>query len=196
MIGILKPSDAGYPGNLSSSLNQLSSQQLVFFGDPAILRRRTLALFCSVKCPGDVILKTYDLAKQLRDAGIAVVGGFHSPMEKEVLRVLLRGEQPTVVCPARSIESMRIPAEWRKPIDDGRMLILSPFDGKHKRATAELAAIRNEFVAALADAIFIAHAQPGGHIDALCEKATQWEKPIITFDERDPLSRIASTLSK
>jgi hypothetical protein len=34
-------------------------------------------------------LKTYDLARDLRDADVPVIGGFHTPMEKECLRLLL-----------------------------------------------------------------------------------------------------------
>jgi len=77
-------------------------------GDHAALRGRKLALFSSVKCPGDIILKTFDLAQHLRDQGVTVIGGFHSPMEQECLRILLRGKQPVVWCPARSIERMVI----------------------------------------------------------------------------------------
>ncbi|MBI3992506.1 MAG: hypothetical protein HY342_04475 [Candidatus Lambdaproteobacteria bacterium] len=57
-----------------------------------------LSLFSSIRAPGDAILITYDLARALRDSGVAVVGGFHSPMEQECLRLLLRGTQPVVVC--------------------------------------------------------------------------------------------------
>jgi hypothetical protein len=54
----------------------------------------------------------------LRGAGIPIIGGFHSPMEKECLDLLLRGQQPIVICPARSIQGMRIcgfpqPGDWR-----------------------------------------------------------------------------------
>ena len=82
----------------------------------------------------------------MRDAGIPVVGGFQTPLEKECLRLLLRGEQPVVVCPARSIENMRIPGDWRRPLSQDRLLILSPFPPSCKRPTAKLAAQRNDLV--------------------------------------------------
>jgi len=62
----------------------------------------------------------------VRDAGITVISGFHAPMDRECLRILLRGKQPIIVCPARSLEKLRFPANWREPIEAGRMLILSP----------------------------------------------------------------------
>ena len=73
-------------------------------GNLSILDADLTALFCSGQCPGDVILKMYGLSLAMRDAGVPVIGGFQSPMEKECLRLLLRGDQPIVVCPARGIE--------------------------------------------------------------------------------------------
>ena len=68
----------------------------------SLLDEQLIAMFCSNRCPGgDLILKTYDLARAIRDAGVAVIGGFRTPMERECLRLLLRGEQPVVVCPPR-----------------------------------------------------------------------------------------------
>jgi hypothetical protein len=57
------------------------------------------ALFCSARCPGSVILRAYDQAAQWRDTGHCVISGFHSPVEKECLRILLRGEPPFTICP-------------------------------------------------------------------------------------------------
>ena len=133
-------------------------------------RLRLLGFFCSTKCPGDAILQTYDLVRALRDAGVAVIGGFHSPMEKECLDLLLRGNQPIVICPARSIERMRFPAAWRKPLVEDRLLVLSPFGAKHQRATTDLAESRNRFIAALADEIFVAYAATGSKTERFCRE--------------------------
>ena len=78
-------------------------------GNLGLLGMPLTALFCSNRCPGDLILKTYDLARAMRDAGVPVIGGFHTPMDRECLRLLMRGTQPVVVCPARGIDNMRIP---------------------------------------------------------------------------------------
>ncbi len=133
-------------------------------------------------------MNTYDLDRVLRDAGITVISGFHSPMEQECLRLLLRGAQPVVVCLARSLQRLRIPAEWQHPIVDGRLLLLSPFDEKQRRATADLAHRRNRFVAAIADEVLIAYAEQGGRTEALAREVSQWNKPTYTLkDERNGL---------
>lgn len=151
-------------------------------GNMAILQRKMLGLLCSVKCPGDLVLKTYDTTRALRDAGVTVIGGFHSPMEKECLDLLLRGEQAVVTCRARSIRDMRVPAEWRAPIADGRLLILSPFESNVRRVTKDTARQRNAFMAAIANEVLVPHASPGGEVEALCREILAARKTLYTLE--------------
>ncbi len=151
-------------------------------GNLRLLDEPLTALFCSNRCPGDLILKTYDIARAMRDAGVPVISGFQTRMEKECLRLLLRGEQPVVVCPARGIDNMRIPRDWRPALDDGRLLVLSPFPATVRRPTAELAAQRNELVASLASRVFIAHAARGSKTEAFACRLADAGKPMLTVD--------------
>jgi len=178
----LNPADCDFPSALARFLGNHAPKSIRVLGDVNLLKRRSLALFCSVKCPGDLILKTFDLARELRDEGVLVIGGFHSPMERECLELLLKGKQPVMICPARSIENMRLHEEWQRPLEQGRLLLLSPFGPEHKRVNARLAEQRNLFIAALATIIFIAHAQPGGKTLALATAAISWNKPVHTFN--------------
>jgi hypothetical protein len=134
-----------------------------FLGNPHLLHLPKTALFVSTKCPGSVILPTYDQAARWRDEGRCIISGYHSPIEKECLSILLRGTSPVIICPARNLPS-RLPPEWRTPIDEGRMLVLSPFAPNESRVTADLAARRNDYVASLADEVWIAHATDGGKL--------------------------------
>ncbi len=154
-------------------------------GDLGILDKRLIGFFCSVRCPGDVILKTYDLARVLRETDVTIVGGFQSPMEKECLDLLLRGSVSVVVCPARGLGNMRIPRGWKKPLDEGRLLLLSFFDDNIRRPTANIAARRNAYVATLADHLLIAHAEQSGKIETLCKEALAEGKPVFALDSLD-----------
>ena len=127
-------------------------------------------------------MQTYDLAQYLRQAGAAVIAGFHTPMERECLNILIGGKQPIIICPARNIDGMRIPSAWKSPIYEGRLLVLSPFNRKHRRITAALGEKRNEFVATIADRIFVAYASPGGKTEQFCQKIISWGKTLLTFD--------------
>ena len=170
--------DPRYPARVRERLGVDAPPKLTALGNLDLLALAKTALFCSARCPGNVILRTYDQAAQWRDAGRCIISGFHSPVEKECLRILLRGTQPIIICPARSMPA-RVPPEWRKPLADGRLLILSGFAGTADRVTAELASKRNAFVAALADEVFIAHATVGGHLEKLSRRVNAWLVPLI-----------------
>jgi len=162
----LNVTDARYPARLVTGL----SPQLSTFGNLNLLALPKTALFCSARCPGHAILAAYDQAARWRDAGRCIISGFHSPVEKECLRILLRGSQPIIICPARSLEKLRLAVDWQKSLTDGRILILSCFTGGNHRATTSLAIRRNEFVAALADEVWFAHIVPGGKMQRLAHK--------------------------
>ena len=81
----IKSNSSEYPIILQNSLVPRRFPRIWAIGNLEILQTRLVGFFCSTRCPGEVILRTYDLARALRDAGIPVIGGFHSPMEKECL---------------------------------------------------------------------------------------------------------------
>ncbi len=165
---LINPATPPCPPAVTEKLQKKEILRLWAVGNLGILEKPLLAFFCSSRCPGQVILRIYDLARRLRDAGIAVISGFHSAMEKECLYLLLRGDQPVVICPGRGIDGMRLPVAWRKEISGNRLLLLSPFEPRLRRPTQALTEIRNRFVAAIADSILVAHAHPGSKTERLC----------------------------
>ena len=125
-LTLLQPTDAHWPAQLKERLGASAPPILQAIGPLTVLAARRTALFCSARTPGDAILRAHDVARRMRDAGVTVISGFHSPIEKGCLRILLRGTQPIIVCPARAIEGMRIPPECRASFEAGRLLFLSP----------------------------------------------------------------------
>ena len=181
-IEYIQHEDSEYPSALKDHLRDDVPQNIALLGDPDIFNHQSVALFCSVKCPGDLILHTYDMAQILRETGMTVIGGFHSPMEQEYLTILLRGKQPVVVCPARGIEGMRIKAEFKRPLEDGRLLILSPFSENQRWPTVKTTQYRNLFAAALSSVVFVTYAEPSGKTEEFCRQILSWQKPLYTFD--------------
>ena len=180
-ITVIGPKSRDYPPFLRNKKARALFPKIWSLGNLEILKGLLLGFFCSVKCPGEIILQTYDLARALRDNGISVIGGFHSPIEKDCLDLLIKGTQPIILCPARSIENMLIKRVFRKPLDDGRLLFLSPFEKKIKRQTAKTSQLRNQFVGMLANAVFIAYAETGGKIEDVCAEAFHLKKSLYTF---------------
>jgi len=172
-----------YPERLRERLGDAAPAELTTLGNLDLLALPNTGLFCSARCPGNVILSAYDQAARWRDAGRCIISGFHSPVEQECLRILLRGTQPIILCPPRAMPR-RISPEWRTPLAEGRMLILSGFAAAEKRITAELATRRNSLVAALADEVCFAHINPGGQTEPLTHFLTSWRIPFSLLDDR------------
>lgn len=172
------------PATVREAPTTYGSSELRAFGGAAIPPGPKLALFCSVKCPGKLILDTYDLCQRLRAEGITVISGFHSPMEEECLRILLRSPHSVIWCLARGMLG-RIPAkpvDCRVAVSDGRLLIVSTFPDKVRHVTAKTAMIRNRLVADMAAAVIVAHAAPGSKMETLCRELLAAGKLLYTFD--------------
>ena len=142
----------------------------------------SLALFCSAQAPAGILLAVHDLAQQWRQGNNTIISGFHSPAEKEAFHVLLRGPAPIIHCPARSLAKMRLDWPHKMAIGAGHLWLLSPFPDTIRRATKETAHFRNRFAAALADAVLIAYAHPGGKTEQLAQEVIAWGKPAYTID--------------
>jgi predicted Rossmann fold nucleotide-binding protein DprA/Smf involved in DNA uptake len=175
-------SDPEYPNSLTRHLATDAPDSVTAMGNLAILNQHKLAIFCSAKCPGEIGLQTQDFIQKLENAGVTVIGGFHSPVERQSLSILLRGAQPIILSPARSLVKLRIRPELKEPLDTGRLLFLSCFPSHRHRSDVEMASRRNRFVAAIADKVLILHAAPSGKTEQLCRDLISWQKTVYTID--------------
>lgn len=173
---------SGYPARLVQHLRDDAPLRLWAVGNWSILAHAKVALFCSARCPGSAILRVYDQVAKWRDEGRCVISGFHSETEKESLRILLRGKCPVILLPARSLPA-KIPSDWRAPLAEHRMLVVSAFD--NTRPTNETASRRNVIAAALADEVWFAHVCPGGKAEALSKQVSAWGLPVHFANQPD-----------
>ena len=199
MIFEIRQDDAEYPGILRKRMGARAPLSLFAEGKVELLSAPLLGMICSIRCPGSVVLKTFDTARALRDSGTVLIGGFHSPMERECLDILLRGSQPVVLCLAKGIKGARLGGEARRAIQEGRLLLLSPFDAHTRRTTALHAVVRNTLVAALARVLWMPYAAPGGKTWETVLAAISWRLPIFTFEDeanRDLVALVSKSGTK
>jgi hypothetical protein len=142
-------------------MNNRELQIKAHIGNLSILELPKTAFLCSRQIPAEAVLKCYDWAIQMREAGRCVISGFHSPLEQDVLHYLLKGTQPVIMALARGMKT-----SWEQPIqkalDEGRLLIVTPFGEQAKRTSADTAAVRNDLMLQLADEIVVGYADPMG----------------------------------
>ena len=182
-VATISQDDERYADSARRLLGRVAPAQFWAAGPLETLDGDKTGFFCSSRCPGGVILKTFDAITAMRDEGRTLIGGFHSPIEWECMGILLRGRQPVIWVPARSIVGMHLKPELQPAFASGRLLILSPFEPKYKRVTAALAQERNRVVGALGDRIFVAHAAPGSRTLALCEELWKGGKQLLTVHD-------------
>jgi predicted Rossmann fold nucleotide-binding protein DprA/Smf involved in DNA uptake len=182
VIGRIEKGEPRYPTAFIRYLASEAPDVLTTIGDFALLERGKLAIFCSADCPIDIASQTYGVLENLTQPATVVIGGFHSPMERECLNILVRGSQPVIVVPARSLVKLRIRREHKEPLESGQLLYLSFFRGHRHRSDVDMATKRNRFVAALADKILIPFAAPGSKTEQLCRELISWGKSLSAID--------------
>jgi predicted Rossmann fold nucleotide-binding protein DprA/Smf involved in DNA uptake len=194
-ITVVRQGEEGYPA-AASEWNQWTEQDALFSGEEAgaapplaivgslgILTRPTIGLLCSVRCPGNLILNAYDFAKKTPHDGPAIIGGFHSPMERTCFETLLVRHVPIVYVPGRRLNQRGIPSAWWDACAEDRLLILSPFADSQRHVTRDLAHRRNLLIAALADSLFVPHAIRGGDTEAVARMSLHRGKAVYTLDD-------------
>lgn len=144
--------------------------QFSLMGNRRIWDLHKTAFLCSRSVPAAQVLKCYDWAIAMREAGTCVMLGAHSQLEKDVLLYLLKGKQPVVVVLARGMKRHHDPV-LHDAIALGRLLLVAPFEASVTRVTAKTAGARNRFMLEHAAEVVIGHAASDGtvqHVLAHC----------------------------
>jgi predicted Rossmann fold nucleotide-binding protein DprA/Smf involved in DNA uptake len=178
----ITPHDDAYPVALTNCIAFSKPPTLSAIGTLNLLTHSSIALFCSVQCPSDLISKTYDLAQSFTDAGISLISGFQSPSEQACLKILLQGPQPVIHCPARTLHKIRLSPAQKHSIESDRLLLLSPFSASYSRATTELAEKRNEMIGAITRTILMTYAAPGSKTLSFAQRLIKAGKSVLTLD--------------
>lgn len=163
----MKPAPVILAATLRDRLGTNAPEQLAGVGNVALLDEPLLGLISSRECPGHVLLETLDCVPEWVKAGRVIVSGFHSPLEQQVLRSLLRRNGRAVKVLARGMTNYRPTPEEREPLTSGRMLVISAFTPEVHRTTRETALARNRLVLALSTEIVVPHVAEGSPLASL-----------------------------
>lgn len=163
----MKATPVVLPAALQERLGVDALPQFMAVGNADLLDEPLLGLIASRQCPGQVLLETLDLAAQWARAQQVVLSGFHSPLEQQVLRSMLRRHGRVVKLLAHSLEDYRAPAEEQAPLAEGRMLVLSACPPSTIRIIRASALARNRLVLALASEHCVPYLAPGSPLHAL-----------------------------
>ena len=120
-------------------------------GNKDLLDRPLVAFFASRNAPPEALELATRWAQEIAQTDKIVISGFHSPIERAVLDILLAHRCSVVVTLGRSLYR-KIPAHLQAAYDENRLLFVS-FRG-YSRHSWNSALQRNWGAAGLADEIY------------------------------------------
>ena len=142
--------------------------KIATLGDASILNLPKVGFLSSRKVPPAAVMKCYDWATEMRDKGVCVMGGFQSPLERDVLTFLLKGKQPVIWVLAHKLWTEKcIPKAYREPIAAGRLLVVSPVAQTATRVDARTAIIRYRYILGHSEQVVFAAIDPNGALSRL-----------------------------
>ena len=122
-----------------------------YLGNTELFEKRKVGFLASRKISTLSILPTLDWAMQVcKQTDIAIVSGFHSKMERDVLKILLQGECGIIVVLARGMYR-KLPKQYEVAMLQNRLLIISYEKESVIRISEATAHKRNNYVREIAD---------------------------------------------
>ena len=122
-----------------------------YLGNKQLLSLHKIGFIASRHASTLDVIPTLDWAVVIsKSTDVAVVSGFQSPLEKDVLKFLLRGVCPIIIVLARGMYR-KLPEALQTPMDQQRLLIISNESDNTNRVSEITAHKRNEYVISISD---------------------------------------------
>ena len=123
----------------------------IYLGNKELLNRRKIGFLASRKISTSSVLPTLDWAVEIsKRSDIAVVSGFHSRLEKDVLKFLIQGKCGIIIVLARGMYR-KLPSLFESAMSDNRLLVISLEKESVTRISEYTAHKRNKYVEELSD---------------------------------------------
>jgi predicted Rossmann fold nucleotide-binding protein DprA/Smf involved in DNA uptake len=154
-------------------------------GEQRILSGTLLGIISAREADADLATKSAELLEQLASLkDISFIGGWHSPPEKEALRIVSGNSAQIVFCVAKSLQRFIPPPEIENRLSQGQALLLTHCSPKAKRISREASLRRNQVVMGLASALLILSAPDGSSSLELAKAALHYGKTVLAPEHR------------
>ena len=122
-----------------------------YLGNKELLHKRKVGFLASRKISTLSVLPTLDWAMQMsKQEEVAIISGFHSRMERDVLKILLQGKCGIIIVLARGMYR-KVPQQDKEAMESNRILFISYEKDTVTRVSEASAHKRNNYVMNLAD---------------------------------------------
>jgi len=180
-----------YPNELRKYFTA-KSPKLWCIGDQTILKKELLGVVSARRNEPNLGMKASMLLSESGSLECAFIGGWHSPLEKEALHVLLTKPAKIVVCAAKGLTSFSPSLEIKELVARGRALLLTHCSPRAKRISRKASLRCNELVIGLSRALLVLSAPQDSASFKLAVRALGFGRGVFAIEH--PVNRDLLTL--
>jgi hypothetical protein len=160
------------------STEKIVLNKCYFQGNKKLIEDSPIIVYCSKEIPLSVYYTANTVFTELLKLPLTVAGGWQSPMEKRVLKNY-KNEYPAniVCCLAKGMENFRLPRHLRPLMEDGKLLVISPFQNK-ARISRRSVMMRDELAFDLIQRFFFLYINQGGYLESILRRCMDTGKKI------------------
>jgi predicted Rossmann fold nucleotide-binding protein DprA/Smf involved in DNA uptake len=147
-----------------------------------LLDHNPVAVYSSRRMPLSVLESSEATIRALAEAGVVLAGGWHSRMEKRLLKAAAQVAQSRLIYfLAKGIERFRLLQMLRPLYAQQRLLILSPFRSE-RRITRRLVEQRDAWMRSLIKRYLFCYLDPDGTTPDLLQQCLEEDKRVFVLD--------------
>jgi DNA protecting protein DprA len=179
-ITIVVRTDLGWPAHLRRDDVRIATPWLFVLGDPSLLAQRLIGIGGSREATARSEKMTRNLVRRLVERDVVIVSGGARGIDAAAHSAAMASGGRTIVVLAQGIGTFHVPAQWREPIRQGRLAVVSeylpPDDWKAFRAIQ-----RNGTIVQMSDSFIVAQAgATGGTLSAgLAALRMRWPLHVV-----------------
>jgi predicted Rossmann fold nucleotide-binding protein DprA/Smf involved in DNA uptake len=166
--------------------------RLWHLGNPSLLNRPLVGIVSARGTESNLNPITAELLGRLAGLQATFIGGWHSALERESLRILLGQMPQIIICLAKSVNRFAFFQELKTLLNQDRVLLLTHCSPSAKRISRDAALRRNQLVAGLAQVLLVLTAPEGSATFKLARSAIEMRKAIFAVENPSNETLLAS----
>lgn len=161
--------------------SSLDKKQIFLLGNEQLLQKKKAGIFVSRAIPLNIIIPAEKLILTIAELPYIFISGWHSPFERRILKKLLLGEKEVIFFTSNGIKNQSIYSYLKKPLSNGKLLIISLFLDKHK-ITLKNSIKRNEMITKMVEHNLFIFINKEGNLDKLFSKLLSKQNQPLIFN--------------
>jgi len=152
---------------------------LWYLGNTSLVGHALIGIVSARSAAAYLDSRTEELLRELAGIPATFIGGWHSSLEKESLKVLLRESPRLIICLAKSVNRFGFFQELKTLLNQDCLLLLTHCSPNAKRISRNASIRRNRLVAGLSKILVVLAAPEGSATFKLAQSVIELGKPVF-----------------